>query len=166
MASPHRLLWTLALGSRSRPGPASALYVTRCQKFLQEFKYCGRKQTSHSFSRSLARSLVRALSLSLSNTHTHTNTHTEDRQMQRCSLFDTSAGSNCCALLSCFFLAQFHVRLARSLFVSHCARALISLSLSLSLTHTHIQIYTHKHRHKHKHTTERETLSEAVRRVI
>jgi len=59
------------------------------------------------------------------------------RQMQRC-LFQTSAGSNCCALLSYFFLAQSHVRLARSLFVSHCARAL----LSLSLTRTNIQIYT------------------------
>jgi len=165
MASPHRLLWTLALGSRSRPGPASAFYVTRCQKFLQEFKYCGRKQTSHSFSRSLARSLVRALSRSLSNTHSHTNTHTEDRQMQRCSLFDTSAGSNCCALLSCFFLAQSHVRVACSLFVSHCARALVSLSLSL--THTHTYKYTHTNTNTNTNTQqERETLSEAVRRVI
>jgi len=78
MAFPHRLLWNLALGSRSRPDPASAFCVTGCQKFLRKFKHCGRKRTSHPFSRSLARSLARALSLSFSDTHTHTRTHTQE----------------------------------------------------------------------------------------
>jgi len=86
-------------------------------------------------------------------------------QMQRCGLFDTSAGSNCCALLFCFFLAHSHVRLARSLFVSHCARVLVSLSLFF--LHTHTYKYTHTKTNTNTNTQqERKTLSEAIRRVV
>jgi len=45
----------------------------------------------------------------------------------------------------------FALRLARSLFLSHRAHALVFLSLSL--LHTHIQIHKHTHKHEHKHTT-------------
>ena len=61
----------------------------------------------------------------------------------------------------------FVLRLARSLFLSHRARALVSLSLFL--LHTHTYKYTHTNTNTNTNTNkqqERQTLSEAIRRVI
>jgi len=132
------------MGSRSRPGPACALCVTGCQKFVQKFKYCGRKRTSHHFCRSLARSLVRALCLSLSKTHTH-------RCNVATSLTRLLVATAVLFCLACFLHSPTFVWRALCLF--RIARARSSLSLSLFLTHAHMQIYTHKHKHKHKLTT-------------
>jgi len=61
----------------------------------------------------------------------------------------------------------FVLRLARSLLLSHGARALVSLSLFL--LHTHIYKHTHTNTNTNTNTNkqqERQTLSEAIRRVI
>ena len=59
----------------------------------------------------------------------------------------------------------FVLRLARSLFLSHRVRALVSLSLFL--LHTHTYKYTHTNTNTNTNTQqERQTLSEAIRRLI
>jgi len=108
---------------------------------------------SHLFSRSLSR----ACSLSLSVTHTHLHTHTGGVAHARLPRGQyKTAGETICVCASSGALA-----------VPFASRARASLSLSLSLLHTHTYKYTHTNTNTNTNTQqERETLSEAIRRVI